>query len=78
MAEKRIPTILSGFFNQDSGTSVGGNYTKMNGQTVELPYGVSAKRPMREFAGELKELSDAEKMELAEGVCAITGDAIAA
>jgi hypothetical protein len=78
MAEKRIPTILSGFFNQDSGTSVGGNFTKMNGQTVELPYGVSAKRPMRDFAAELKELTDAEKLELAEGVCVITGDTITA
>lgn len=35
------------------------------------------KRSLAEFAQELKVLSDAEKQELAEGVCAITGDTIA-
>lgn len=32
------------------------------------------KRPLREFQMELKALSDAEKLELARGVTAITGD----
>lgn len=34
-------------------------------------------KTIREFAEELKALTDAEKLELAEGVCAITGDTIA-
>jgi hypothetical protein len=34
------------------------------------------KRPLREFQGELKALTTEEKLELAQGVCAITGDAI--
>ena len=37
-----------------------------------------AKRPATEFLKELKELSLEEKRELAEGVCAITGDTIKA
>jgi len=34
------------------------------------------KRPLTDFRNELKALSDAEKLELAEGVCAITGDTL--
>lgn len=34
------------------------------------------KRPISQFNEELKALSDAEKIALAEGVCAITGDTI--
>jgi hypothetical protein len=34
------------------------------------------KRPLSEFNQELKALSPEEKMELATGVCAITGDTI--
>lgn len=33
-------------------------------------------KPVREFAAEVKALSDAEKLELAQGVCAITGDTL--
>lgn len=36
-----------------------------------------AKRSAKDFLEELKALSAAEKRELAEGVCAITGDTIA-
>lgn len=36
------------------------------------------KRSMTAFAAELKALTDEEKRELAEGVCAITGDTIKA
>lgn len=36
------------------------------------------KRPLSVFRDELKNLSDAEKRELAEGVCAITGDTLKA
>lgn len=35
-----------------------------------------AKRPLTEFRDELKALSDDEKRDLADGVCAITGDTI--
>lgn len=35
------------------------------------------KRPVSEWAKEVKALSAAEKQQLAEGVCAITGDTIA-
>lgn len=34
-------------------------------------------KPLREFAAEVRALSDADKTELAEGVCAITGDTLA-
>lgn len=34
------------------------------------------KRSLAAFAAEIKALSDAEKRELAQGVCAITGDTI--
>jgi hypothetical protein len=34
------------------------------------------KRSLPDFRDELKQLSDAEKTELAEGVCAITGDTL--
>lgn len=34
-------------------------------------------KTIREFGAELKALTDAEKLELAEGVCAITGDTVA-
>lgn len=34
------------------------------------------KRPLPAWRDELKELSDAEKRALAEGVCAITGDMV--
>lgn len=34
------------------------------------------KRPVREFAEELKAMTDAEKLELARGVVAITGDTL--
>lgn len=33
-------------------------------------------KPLREFAAEVKALSDEEKRELAEGICAITGDTL--
>jgi hypothetical protein len=33
-------------------------------------------RPLREFVTELRDLSDAEKLELAEGICEVTGDTI--
>lgn len=35
------------------------------------------KRPLKEFADEMKALSPEEKMELAQGVCKITGDTVA-
>jgi hypothetical protein len=35
-----------------------------------------AKKPLREFAAEIKALSDDEKRELSLGVCAITGDTL--
>lgn len=35
------------------------------------------KRPLKEFAEEMKALTPEEKMELAQGVCAITGDTVA-
>lgn len=53
MAEKRVPTILAGYFNQGDG-----------------------KRPLKDFNEELKALTPAEKLELARGVVAITGDTI--
>lgn len=34
------------------------------------------KKPLREFADEIKKLSDDEKRELALGVCEITGDTL--
>lgn len=34
----------------------------------------AGKRPLAKFQQELKAMSDVEKRELAEGVCAITGD----
>jgi hypothetical protein len=34
------------------------------------------KRPLSEFQAELKALSADEKLELAQGVCAITGDTL--
>ena len=34
------------------------------------------KKPLREFASEVRELSDAERMDLATGVVKITGDTI--
>jgi hypothetical protein len=34
-------------------------------------------KPLREFAAEVRMLSDEEKQELAEGICAITGDTLA-
>lgn len=34
------------------------------------------KRPLPDFRDELKALSDTEKVELAQGVCAITGDTL--
>lgn len=36
------------------------------------------KRPLTDFAKEIRELSPEEKLELAQGVCAITGDTIKA
>lgn len=36
------------------------------------------KKPLRDFAAELKALTDTEKRELAEGVVAITGDTLPA
>jgi len=36
------------------------------------------KRSLSEFRDELKALTDAEKLELADGVCAITGDTLPA
>lgn len=35
------------------------------------------KKSLRDFSAEIKELTDAEKRELAEGVVAITGDTLA-
>lgn len=35
------------------------------------------KRPLKAWAAEISELSEPEKHELAEGVCAITGETIA-
>ena len=61
MARKGIISILAGYFNQ--GTDLGIN-------------GKPGKRSLPEFRDELKELSDAEKMELATAVCEITGDTI--
>lgn len=63
MAAKGVIAILAGYFNV--GTDLGIN-------------GKPGKRPLPEFRDELKELSDAEKMELALGVCAITGDTVSA
>lgn len=40
--------------------------------------GQSNEKPLREFNEELKALSPEEKKELAEGVCAITGDTLKA
>lgn len=35
-----------------------------------------AKRPAKDWLLELKALTDSEKLELAQGVCAITGDTL--
>jgi len=35
-------------------------------------------KPLREFVGELRELTDDDKAELAAGICEITGDTIKA
>lgn len=35
-------------------------------------------KPLREFAAEMKELTDADKVELVTGICAITGDELVA
>lgn len=43
-----------------------------------VPTDTSVKKPAREWLEELKTLTDAEKLELAEGVAAITGDTIKA
>lgn len=35
------------------------------------------KRPLKDFTAEIKQLTEEEKLELAQGVCAITGDTLA-
>lgn len=33
-------------------------------------------KPLKDFAAEVRALTDADKQELAEGICAITGDTL--
>jgi hypothetical protein len=52
------------------------NYFSVVGDTGSLSdgtYGKSAKRAASEFLDELKALSTEEKLELAKGVCGVTG-----
>lgn len=61
-----VAKALSGYFNVEGGT----------GSLAPESYGRSAKRPLTEFAAELKALTPEEKHKLAQGVCAITGDTL--
>lgn len=75
MAAKGIASILNSYFNVAGDTgSLGGQVTLPNGTVhLDLPVGMSAKRPVRDFADEMKRLSDEEKYQLAVGVCALDG-----
>ena len=75
MVAKKAPSILAGYFNTGTEVSVGGSIT-IGGETRELFAGVPSKRPLKEFAAEMKELTDEEKGELVRGVCAITNDTV--
>lgn len=62
MAKVGITKALAGYFNSGDGVSVEG--------------GIPAKRSLPVFRDELAALSDEEKRELAELVCAVTGDTL--
>lgn len=67
---------LSNYFNAGDGYSLGeGTVMLVNGDKWEIPH-VPVKRPVREFAAELKALSDEEKEALVQGVLAATGDTL--
>lgn len=63
MAAKGLIAVLAGYFNHGTGVSLDGN-------------SVPEKRSLPAFRDEIKALTDAEKLELAQGVCAITGDTL--
>jgi hypothetical protein len=64
---------LSGYFNTGDGYSV----ESAGGENVPATVaGVPVKRPVRDFAAELRVMSDVEKMELAQLVVAETGDTL--
>lgn len=69
---------LTNYFNVVGDTgSLGGEWTPVKGGApVELPYGRSAKRGMTDWRDELVALGDDGKRELAEMVCAVTGDTL--
>lgn len=70
-----VAQCLARYFNAEGDTgSLGGQVTLPNGTVLtDLPEGVSAKRDSKAFIAEMKGMSTAEKRELAEGVCAVTG-----
>lgn len=62
---------LSNFFNMGDGYSV----ESAGGENVPATVaGIPVKRPVRDFAAELKLMSDDEKLSLAREVVAVTGD----
>lgn len=66
---------LSNYFNTGDGYSL----ESAGGDTCPATVaGVPVKRPVREFAAELKLMSDEEKLSLAHEVVAITGDELVA
>lgn len=66
MTKIGVTKALSTYFNVDGGT----------GSLHPDSFGKSSKRTLPEFRDELKALSDTEKRELAEMVCAVTGDTL--
>jgi hypothetical protein len=67
MAKKTVTGLLNAHFNKGDGVSLASENTSG---------GVPEKRGVAAFRDELAALTDAEKRELAEGICAITGDTI--
>lgn len=83
MAKVAITKALNGFFNVEGDTGSLGDgiaYTVIgkgdNARMFTTPIGRSSKRPASDFLAELKALSVEEKRELAELVCAATGDTL--
>lgn len=73
MSAKTLVSILAGYFNTGSETSVASEGGKHVPATKD---GVPSKRALKDFQEELKALSGEEKRELADLVCAVTGDSI--
>lgn len=73
MANKTIVSALNSFFNAGDGVSI---ESTGGGNCPATVAGIPVKRPTQDWVKELKALSPAEKLELARGVCAITGDTL--